>query len=173
MIAYILLAASAAQATSAAPCEGPPVLMIVSGPTHDSARLRAYAKAIGKSGLYQKLGGYYLNAPRPIAVFEGAAPKNLTTLVVRFPCLANARAFWNSRMYQEAIKPMRLDPAAGDYLVTVYPEVPIRADLAGKVGSSAYLERFDANGVEQVQSNATAEASRDPIALEVKRPEAR
>jgi uncharacterized protein (DUF1330 family) len=151
MLATFLIAASAAtQGGPAATCEGPPVLMIVSGPTHDGKRLRAYAEAIGKSGLYQKLGGYYLNAPRPIAVFEGEAPNNLTTLVVRFPCLANARAFWYSRTYQEQIKPMRLSPSAGDYLVTVYPEVPVRADLAKRIGNAAYLERFDPSGIEQV-----------------------
>jgi uncharacterized protein (DUF1330 family) len=118
--------------------------------------MRAYAEAIAKSGLYQQLGGYYVNVPRPVAVFEGDAPKNLTTLVVRFPCLANARAFWNSRVYQEQIKPMRLNPSAGDYVVTVYPEAPVRADVAGKVGNPAYLARFDAAGIEQAGPATTA-----------------
>ncbi len=89
-------------------CDNKPVLMVVTGPTHDGARLRAYAQKIMESGLYDRLGGYYLNAPRPIATFEGTPPPNLTTLVVRFPCLANAEAFWYSKAYQEMIRPMRL-----------------------------------------------------------------
>jgi hypothetical protein len=63
---------------------------------------------------------------------------------VRFPCLANAQAFWNSKDYQERIKPLRLNPSAGDYLVTVYPEAPVSADLAGKVGDNAYRATFSA-----------------------------
>jgi uncharacterized protein (DUF1330 family) len=134
ILPFLLLAAAA----PAPVCDAKPVLMIVSGPTHDPARMRAYAEAIGRSGLYQRLGGYYLNAPRPIDTFEGTQPAGFTTLVVRFPCLANARAFWNSKEYQEAIRPLRLNPSAGDYLVTVYPEVPVRADMVGKVGDNAY-----------------------------------
>jgi uncharacterized protein (DUF1330 family) len=145
MIAALLLLTAPAAA-----CEGPPVIMVVSGPTHDSTRMRAYGEAIAKSGLYQKLGGYYLNVPRPIATFEGEPSRNHTLLMVRFPCLANARAFWHSREYQEKIKPMRLNPSAGDYLVAVYPEAPIRSDLAGKVAPPLYQQPFDASGIEQV-----------------------
>ena len=52
-------------------CDNKPVLMVVSGPTHDRDRMIAYGKAIADSGLYKKLGAYYLNSPRPLAVFEG------------------------------------------------------------------------------------------------------
>lgn len=133
----------------APPCDKP-VYMVVAGPTHDRARMQAYAKAIFDSGLYQKLGGYYINAPVPLATFEGEVPPNQATLIVRFPCLANARAFWFSKEYQEKIKPLRLNPSAGDYTVTVYAEIPVRPDMAGKVGKAAYRARFDASGVEQV-----------------------
>jgi uncharacterized protein (DUF1330 family) len=129
--------------------------MVVSGPTHDGARMRAYGEAIAKSGLYQKLGAYYLNAPRPVATLEGETPKNHTLLMVRFPCLANAKAFWYSRDYQEKIKPMRLNPSAGEYSVTVYSEAPLRADLAGKVTPPLYLQPFDAAGIEQVAPRDT------------------
>jgi uncharacterized protein (DUF1330 family) len=145
MLILALAAAAAAQT-----CDKP-VLMIVSGPTHDQARMMAYAKAIADSGLYQKLGGYYLNMPRAVATFEGAPPAGHSTLIVRFPCLANARAFWNSREYQERIKPLRLNPSAGDYLVTVHEEAPLRPDMAGKVGDSAYRAGFEAGSVEQKQ----------------------
>lgn len=132
-------------------CDNKPVLMIVSGPTHDRTRMLAYGKAIADSGLYKKLGGYYVAAGRPVETFEGTAPANYSMIVVRFPCLANARAFWNSREYQEKIKPMRLNPSAGDYLVTVHQEVPVREDMVGKVGDAAYRATFDPVQVEQVK----------------------
>jgi len=146
-------AAHAAEPTAAAGvCDAKPVYMVVSGPTHDRVRMQAYAKAIADSGLYAELGGYYVNAPRPVATFEGAPPPNLSTLIVRFPCLANAKAFWNSKVYQEKIKPLRLDPSAGDYTVTVYPEVPPPPHMAGKVETGRYTAIFDPAGVVQVPS---------------------
>lgn len=151
MTISLLLALAAAAAPAPKVCDNKPVLMVVAGPTHDRARMLAYAKAIAESGLYQKLGGYYVNMPRPLATFEGAPPPGYTTLIVRFPCLANAEAFWNSREYQEKIRPIRLNPSAGDYTVTVYPEAPVREDMAGKVGDNAYRAQFDASGVAQVE----------------------
>jgi len=154
MIAALLTLAAAQAAPAPASlrevCDNKPVLMIVSGPTLDRTRMIAYAKAIADSGLYQKLGGYYLNGPAPLDVLEGDPPKGYTNLIVRFPCLANARAFWHSRDYQEKIKPMRLNPSAGDYVVAIYPEVPVRADIVGKVGDDAYKVPFSAEGIEQV-----------------------
>lgn len=132
-------------------CDNKPVLMIVSGSTHDRARMLAYGKAIADSGLYKKLGGYYVAVGRPIETFEGTPPANYSTVIVRFPCLANARAFWNSRDYQEKIKPMRLNPSAGDYLVTVHTEVPVREDMVSKVSDAAYRATFDPAQVEQVK----------------------
>lgn len=147
MTGLALLLAAAAPLPA---CDNKPVLMVVAGPTQDRARMMAYAKAIADSGLYQQLGGYYINAPRPLATFEGEPPAGYTTLIVRFPCLANARAFWMSREYQQRIKPLRLNPSAGDYVVTVYPEAPVRADMAEKVGDNAYRQGFSADGIEQV-----------------------
>jgi uncharacterized protein (DUF1330 family) len=150
-----MLAALAAHADHAPPPSPPacdkPVYMVVAGPTHDRARMQAYARAIFESGLYQQLGGYYINAPVPVATFEGDVPPTQATLIVRFPCLANARAFWYSKAYQERIKPLRLNPSAGDYTVTVYAEIPLRPDMAGKVGDGAYTATFDASGVEQAK----------------------
>jgi uncharacterized protein (DUF1330 family) len=138
-------------ATPPGACDDKPVLMVVAGPTHDRTRMQAYAKAIADSGIYAKLGGYYVNVPRPVAVFEGAVPANQATLIVRFPCLANARAFWHSKIYQETIKPLRLNPSAGDYTVTVYPEASPPPHMAGKVESGRYTGTFDARDVEQVK----------------------
>ncbi len=154
MSLLLLAAAAAAPAASspAARCDNQPVYMVVSGPTHDRARMQAYARAIAESRLYEKLGGYYVNNPRPIESFEGELPQNHSTLIVRFPCLANARAFWYSREYQEKIKPLRLNPSAGDYSVAVYAEIPLRADMAGKVGKNGYRARFSPEGIDQVSA---------------------
>ena len=135
-----------------------PVLMVVTGTTHDRARMLAYAQAIAESQLYQRLGGYYVNIPAPVADFEGEAEAGHTTLIVRFPCLENARAFWYSRTYQEEIRPLRLDPSAGDYLVRVYPEAPLREDMAGKVGDARYTHEFSGDGIPQ---SAAGEASEE------------
>jgi uncharacterized protein (DUF1330 family) len=145
-LSLLLLAAAALGV-----CDNKPVYMVVAGPTHDRARMGAYAKAIADSKLYEKLGGYYINAPRHSEVFEGEVPANQSLLIVRFPCAANARAFWNSKEYQEKIKPIRLNPSAGDYSVALYPEIPVRADMTGKVGDNAYRNGFDAGAIEQVK----------------------
>lgn len=144
------LDAPRAAAPSASTCDQP-VIMVVAGPTRDRARMQAYGKAIAESRLYQQLGGYYLNAPQALASFEGSPPAGYTTLMVRFPCLENARAFWNSEAYQQQILPLRQNPSAGDYLVTVYPEAPLRDDLVGKVGDNGYRAEFDAAAVPQVK----------------------
>lgn len=133
-------------ATERVACDNKPVLMVVYGAVHDRERMAAYGKAIADSGLYKTLGGYYLNSPRSAAVFSGT-PTSM--IIVRFPCLANALAFWNAKEYQEKIKPMRLNPAAGDFTVAVYPEIPLREDMQGKVGDAAYVAPFDASAVEQ------------------------
>jgi hypothetical protein len=57
---------------------------------------------------------------------------------VRFPCLAHARAFWFSRDYQERIWPLRLDPPAGTFTVTVHAELPLPPYMAGRVTAPDY-----------------------------------
>jgi uncharacterized protein (DUF1330 family) len=151
MLALLFTLATAPVSLPPRVCDNKPVLMVVSGPTRDAARMRAYGQKIAESGIYDRLGAYYLNAPRPIATFEGTPPPNLTTLIVRFPCLANAEAFWHSKLYQEMILPMRRNPSAGDYVVTVYPEIPVRAQVADGVASNAYRRTFDASGEERAK----------------------
>jgi len=128
-----------------------PVIMVVTGLTLDRERMGQYARAIAESKIYEELGGYYLNIPRTLEIFEGTEDPFHTTLNVRFPCIENARAFWYSKTYQENILPLRLDPSAGDYSVRVYPEAPLREDMIGKVNENPYLAEFDASGVEQVE----------------------
>ncbi len=143
-------AAPRAEAPAASTCDQP-VIMVISGPTNDRARMQAYGKAIADSGLYQQLGGYYINLAFPQEIFEGTVPKGYVNLIVRFPCMANARTFWNSRVYQEQIKPLRLNPPAGDYFVAVYPEAPLREDMVGKVGDNSYNADFPEAGKAQIE----------------------
>jgi uncharacterized protein (DUF1330 family) len=119
-------------------CDNRPVIMVVSGVIHDRARMAIYAKAIRDSGLYPHLGGYYVNNPRSIATFEGTPPENATTLIVRFPCLAHARSFWYSKIYQEKIIPERLNPVAGTFSVTVYEENALPPYMVGRVTPGKY-----------------------------------
>lgn len=131
-------------------CDNKPVIMVVNGLSLDRERMLAYGKAIADSGIYGKLRGYYLNGARPIAVFEGDVPPSYVTLMVRFPCLAHARAFWYSKTYQETILPLRLNPTAGTFTVTVYPAAAIPDYMAGKVESGDYLESFGPDSLVEV-----------------------
>ncbi len=141
---YMLIAAAfMTSPVIAETCDNKPVYMVVNGLARDRDRMMTYGKAIQDSGLYATLQGYYLNSARPVAVFEGTVPPNYVTLIVRFPCLANARSFWNSKVYQEKIRPMRLNPSAGDYTVTVYAAADFPAYMKGKVKSGAYKKKFD------------------------------
>ncbi len=127
-----------------------PVLLVASGPVRDSARMAAYAKAVAESGLYQQLGGYELAAARPLDVLEGNPAAHLINVVVRFPCRANALAFWNSRIYQEQLRALRTNPAASELVVAIHSETPVRADMIGKVGDNSYSASFDSAAVLQV-----------------------
>lgn len=123
-------------------CDGQPVLMVVDGQTIDRVRMQEYTRRLLATGLYQALGGYYLNSPRPLETFEGESPANRATLVVRFPCAANARAFWYSRVYQETIKPLRLNPKAGSFNVRIFAEAAPPPFMAGKVADASYTQTF-------------------------------
>ncbi|MFW6299807.1 MAG: DUF1330 domain-containing protein [Oceanicaulis sp.] len=125
-----------ALAPGASACD--PVLMIVSGVTLDAERMAAYQAALSASDLYPGAAGYYLNAPRPVAVFEGEVPDGFVSVIVRFPSLEAAETFWSDPLYQDVIKPMREDPAAGDYTVTVYREADLPGYMAGRVEQAGY-----------------------------------
>lgn len=101
--------------------------MIIAGTTLDVARMGRYAAALEASGLYPSVGGRYVNEARPIEVFEGAPHEDHVSLIVRFPTQAAAREFWYSETYQREILPLRVDPLAGDYTVTVYRSAEARA----------------------------------------------
>ncbi|MEP5938398.1 MAG: DUF1330 domain-containing protein [Erythrobacter sp.] len=127
-----------------------PVYMVVEGLTLDRERMMKYGQAIAESKIYEQLGGYYVTVPRPLEVFEGELPQGYVNLTVRFPCIENARTFWNSRVYQEEILPIRQNPSAGDYTVSIYAEMPLRADMVGRVGNNRFKHDFAAQDVPQV-----------------------
>ena len=116
-----------------------PVIMLVAGRTLDAQRMRNYAIALGGSELYPDAQGYYLNIPRPVRVLEGEPDANDVALMVRFPSECSAVNFWYDDFYQTEIKPMRLNPSAGDYVVTLYNEADLPPYMAGKVGDGSYL----------------------------------
>ena len=115
-----------------------PVIMLVAGRTLDADRMRDYAIALGRSDLYPNARGYYLNIPRPLRVLEGEPDANDVALMVRFPSECSAVNFWYDDFYETEIKPMRLNPSAGDYVVTLYDEADLPSYMAGKVGDNTY-----------------------------------
>ena len=115
-----------------------PVIMLVAGRTLDAGRMRDYAIALQQSDLYPNARGYYLNIPRPVRVLEGEPDADDVALMVRFPSECAAVNFWYDEFYQSEIKPMRLNPSAGDYVVTLYNEADLPSYMAGKVGDNAY-----------------------------------
>ena len=115
-----------------------PVIMLVAGRTLDAERMRHYAIALGRSDLYADARGYYLNIPRPVRILEGEPDVNDVALMVRFPSECSAVTFWYDDFYQTEIKPLRLNPSAGDYVVTLYNEADLPPYMAGKVGDNAY-----------------------------------
>jgi len=154
--AFILAQAATVAGTGDAPpareiaCNKP-VYMVIEGRTLDRARMGQYAAAIARSELYQQLGGYYVTVPRPLEVFEGELPPDYVNLTVRFPCIENARAFWNSRAYQEEIIDIRRVPSsAGDYTVSIYAEMPLRDDMVGRVSDGRFSHDFSGHDVPQV-----------------------
>ena len=116
-----------------------PVIMLVAGRTLDAQRMRDYAIALSSSDLYPNARGYYLNIPRPVRVLEGTPDADDVALMVRFPSECSAVNFWYDEFYQTEIKPMRLNPSAGDYVVTLYNEADLPPYMAGKVGDNGYI----------------------------------
>ena len=123
-------------------CDGEtPVIMVVAGRTLDRAQMGKYAQALAQSGLYPKARGYYLNNPRPIRHLEGNPHADDVALMVRFPSECAVLTFWNSDEYQNNVKPLRLNPRAGDYVVTVYAETALPGYMDGLVADNAYIDR--------------------------------
>lgn len=120
-----------------------PVLLVLSGPLSDATRMDAYSRAFAGSGLYQQLGGYVLNGPKATDALAGGSAVSFQS-VLRFPCRANALAFWNSKLQQDQFTLLRGTAQPTDIAVAIYPELPLREDLVGKVGDNSYSAAFSA-----------------------------
>ena len=72
-------------------------------------------------------------------ILEGEPNADDVALMVRFPSECSAVNFWYDDFYQNEIKPLRLNPSAGDYVVTLYNEADLPPYMAGKVGDGSYL----------------------------------
>jgi uncharacterized protein (DUF1330 family) len=99
-----------------------PVLMTVIGQTLDRPKMLHYAAKLRDTGIYPRHDGYYVAAGKPVDIFEGPYPDNQSIIVARFPCLARARQFWYSSLYQDEMLPLRT--GAGAFAVAVYDELP-------------------------------------------------
>jgi uncharacterized protein (DUF1330 family) len=100
-----------------------PVRMLVYGEIKDRAAFGAYAKALGASGLYPKVGGWYEAITPPIEVFEGNPPPGRGVIIARFPCADAARKFWHSPEYTE-IRKLREGVASFEVLLLPVPPLP-------------------------------------------------
>ncbi len=100
-----------------------PVRMLVFGEVFDRAKLGAYGRALGESGLYAGVNGYYEATTPALEVFEGEPPSSRGVIIARFPCLAKAREFWHSDDYAE-IRKLRAGAARFEVLVLPVPALP-------------------------------------------------
>lgn len=98
-----------------------PVYLVVQGRITDRSLMGAYAAKLRDSGIYARYDGRYVATGRPIDIFEGVYPDDQTLIVAHFPCLARARQFWYSELYQREIMPLRR--GAGRFTVAIYPEL--------------------------------------------------
>ena len=101
-----------------------PVRMLVYGTISDRAKFIGYVGALAQSGLYVEAQGYYEAMTPVIEVFEGEPPPNRAVIMVRFPCLEKAQAFWYSDKYVEIRK---LREGIADFEVTVLRVPPMPA----------------------------------------------
>jgi hypothetical protein len=112
-----------------------PVLLVISAPAIDSAKLAA-------GSILPQLGGYQLTGPKPLDVLEGA-PAAPSAIILRFPCRANALAFWSARSP---------DVAQAGMTAAIYPQVPLREDMVGKVGDDGYSASFGSAAIAPAQA---------------------
>jgi uncharacterized protein (DUF1330 family) len=99
-----------------------PVRMLVYGEIRDRKAFGAYVRAIAESGLYAKNGGGYEAITPALEIFEGVPPPTRGVVIARFPCLAAAKAFWNSPEYAQIRK---LREGIADFEVLVLPTPPV------------------------------------------------
>ena len=82
-----------------------------------------YVGALAASGLYVEAQGYYEAMTPVLEVFEGEPPPNRAVIIVRFPCIEKARAFWYSDEYA-AIREIREGIAEFEVTLLRVPPYP-------------------------------------------------
>ncbi|MFM5894250.1 MAG: hypothetical protein ACKOQM_07445 [Novosphingobium sp.] len=123
------LAAARAAAPSDSLCDEP-ALLVMSGSTDVLATFR---RSLASNQNFRQLGGYELNGAKASDALSGDAAT--AQAILRFPCRANALAFWKGSGQQ------------GSVAAAIYPELPLREDLVGKVGDNSYAATFSATTV--------------------------
>lgn len=86
------------------------VYAIVQVDVHDAEEYAKYAKLAGPA--VQKYGGEFLARGGEVTVMEGSA--RARNVIIRFPDIDTAKAFYNGPEYQEALK-YGLPAATRDY----------------------------------------------------------
>ncbi|MDX2221102.1 MAG: DUF1330 domain-containing protein [Rhodospirillaceae bacterium] len=99
--------------------------MVIHSVVHDVERYTAYRQALADSKLIAAFGGVVRAVGTRLSsapeMLEGDWPANRHAFVIRWPCAAAAKAFWNSDTYQHDILPLRR--GAGSFDVALYPAV--------------------------------------------------
>ena len=90
----------------------------------DRKQLRVYGKAIAESGLYRDNGGYYEAVTPALEVLEGSPPATRGVIIARFTCLAAARRFCYSDVYQDEMRALRNGIAEFELIVLPAPPLP-------------------------------------------------
>jgi len=100
-----------------------PVDMMILSIVHDEVRYNAYRSSLQELGTLEVFGGKILAlGTRLVAepeMLEGNWPKNRHTFVIRWPCVAAARSFWDSEAYQQTHLPLRV--GAGEFNIALFP----------------------------------------------------
>lgn len=73
-------------------------------PNRESGR-SPYGTAVGK--LVAKYGGKYVARGGPVQLLEGEWGDRQRLVISRWPDLETVNRFWNSKEYQEEVKPLR------------------------------------------------------------------
>jgi uncharacterized protein (DUF1330 family) len=100
--------------------------MVIVSQVTDQARYVQYRAKLAQSGLIQAFGGTVLSVATRLAatpeMLEGSWPENRHVFVIRWPCSAAAKAFWDSPGYKTDVLPLRT--GAGTFDVALYPARP-------------------------------------------------
>jgi uncharacterized protein (DUF1330 family) len=123
--ALALLAVSSAHAADRCAPGDPAVDMVIVSVVQDLSRYQNYRSELARSGLIDAYGGAVLAVGTKLnaepEMLEGSWPADRHAFVIRWPCRAAAKAFWESEKYQKELLPLR--DGSGQFDVALYPAV--------------------------------------------------